>query len=176
MDKKSKSKRAIKEEKVKTLAEKIAKAKTLAFVDFRGLTANQVAELRAKIKAAGGQFLVEKNTLISRALRLSTIDYRLSTIAGPTAAILSYDDEVSAIKEIAQIAKTLGVPTFKFGFLDSEILDAEALENLAKIPSRDDLHATLVGSLTSPIYGFVSVLAANIRNLVSVLDQAAKAG
>ena len=70
----------------------------------------------------------------------------------------------------------LGFPTFKFGFLDSEILDAEALENLAKIPSRDDLHATLVGSLTSPIYGFVSVLAANIRNLVSVLDQAAKAG
>ena len=65
--------REIKTETIKSLSEKIAKAKTIVFSDYHGLTANQISQLRNKIKNAGGELLVAKNTLISRALRISKI-------------------------------------------------------------------------------------------------------
>lgn len=167
--------REIKKEKVESLKEKVLKAKTLAFVNYHGLSANDINTLRRKIKNAGGQFLVEKNTLVKRAL--DSANYELSTenqLTGPTAAIFAYEDEISPIREVANVAKATGFLKFKFGFFAQSPVDANALENLAKIPDKSVLHANLVGSLASPIYGFVNVLGANIRNLVSVLDQASK--
>ena len=179
--KQSKSAREIKTDKIKSLAEKIGRAKSLTFVNYHGLSAGQISALRAKIKAAGGEFIVEKNTLISRALKISNFNFHLSSdnkslsnLLGPTAAIIAYEDEIAPIAEIATTSKELGFPTYKFGFLENQMLEAAALESLAKLPGKVQLRAQLVGSLASPIYGFVNVLAANIRNLVSVLDQASK--
>lgn len=181
---KAKSAREIKIATVKSLAERITRTKTLAFTDYRGLTVNQISQLREKVKEAGGEFIVAKNSLIQRALQ--TTDYRLPTGAvdssqstvdlftGPTATVFSYEDEIAPIKAIAESAKAIGLPSFKFGFFGQDFIDSAALESLAKIPSRPELAAKLVSALSSPIYGFVSVLSANIRNLVSVLDQAAK--
>ena len=95
-------------------------------------------------------------------------------LEGPTAAVFAYDDEISPVKVIAQSAIILSLPKFKFGFFGKDKLDVSALEELAKIPSKDQLQAKFVGVLSSPIYGIVSVLSANIRNLLSVLDQVAK--
>lgn len=171
---KAKSAREIKIETVATLTEKIKKAKTLAFTDYRGLTVNQISQLREKVKEAGGEFIVAKNSLLSRALTSNQLPVTSNQLAGPTATIFSYEDEIAPIKAIAESAKAIGLPSFKFGFFGQDFIDSAALESLAKIPSRPELAAKLVGALSSPIYGFVSVLFANIRNLVSVLDQAAK--
>lgn len=173
---KTKTARQIKEETVKSLAEKIKRAKTMAFADYHGLTVNQIADLRRKIKEAGGELIVTKNTLLSRALESSDLRSTILDLTGPTATVFAYEDEISPIKTIADFAKTLNVPKFKFGFFDQSFLDAAGLESLAKIPSMPALQAQFVGALASPIYGFVNVLQANIRNLVSVLDQAAKSG
>ncbi|OGD87020.1 50S ribosomal protein L10 [Candidatus Curtissbacteria bacterium RIFCSPHIGHO2_01_FULL_41_11] len=178
--------REIKEETVKSLGEKVAKSKTLVFANYHGLTVNQISDLRAKVKDAGGEILVTKNTLMKRALE--STDYRLPTTAvdsrqstadlltGPTATIFAYDDEVAPVKVVAEVAKILGVPKFKFGFFGSDFMDMAGVEALSRIPSRNELQAKLVGGLSSPIYGFVSVLSANIRNLVSILDQLSKKG
>ncbi|OGE09703.1 50S ribosomal protein L10 [Candidatus Curtissbacteria bacterium RIFCSPLOWO2_01_FULL_42_26] len=189
MKKQQKSAREIKEEKVAAIVEKVGRAKSLTFTDYHGLAAVQIAKLRAKIKEAGGEFLVEKNTLFSRALQDTKYKIpasparfaesrqagRLNTkLTGPTAAILAYEDEISPIREIAASYKELGFPTFKFGFLEKNLLDATQLEKLSKLPPKDQLRAQFVGSLAYPIYGFVNILSANIRNLVSVLDQASK--
>ena len=168
------SNRQKKEEKVANLSAKIKDAKSMAFADYRGLTAEQVRDLRSKIKEAGGELIVAKNSLLSIALHNSSFKLQPSDLTGPTAAVFSYTDEVAPIKELAASSKTFGLPQFKFGFLDKNMLTAGDLDSLAKIPSRDILYANVIGSLASPIHGIVGVLSANIRNLVSVLEQKSK--
>ena len=93
-------------------------------------------------------------------------------LAGPTATLLSYEDEIAPIKKAAESAKNLGFPKFKFGFFGRDFLDLNAVANLAKILPKEVLQAKIVGSLSSPLYGIAGVLSANIRNLVLVLNQA----
>lgn len=175
MDKKPiKKSKDIKIESVGALDEKVKRAKSIAFVDYHGLTVSQVSSLRDKIKEAGGEMTVAKNTLVKRALLLNRLPDSSSQLAGPTATVFSYEDEVAPIKAIADSIKLAGLPKFKFGFFGKNILDAIALENLAKIPSRETLQGQAVGLLASPLRGIVNVLNANIRNLAVVLDQIAK--
>ena len=173
MDKKAKSAREIKENKVLALTDKFQRAKTLTFADYRGLTANQIASLRFKIKASGGEMLVEKNTLISLTLKATNHKIKKGQevlLTGPTATIIAYQDEIAPIKEVALSAKTLGIPIFKFGFFNSDFLDAADVEKLSTIPGRDALNAKVVGSLNAPILGIVSVLLGNLRSLVYTLN------
>ena len=174
MDQKPLKKIDIKKEQVAQLADKIAKSKSLVFVNYHGLGADAIGLLRAKIKEAGGELAVTKNTLLSRALSIYHLPFTIDQLAGPTATVFAFEDELAPIKAIADLARSLGVPKFKFGFLGKTIVDATGLEEISKIPSRDVLYAKVVGALNSPIYGIVSVLGANIRNLVSVLDKKAK--
>lgn len=166
--------REIKKDKIQSLKEKITQSKTIAFVDYHGLSANDLNNLRIKVKKAGGQFLVEKNTLLKRALSAKKYKVTSDQLSGATASVFALDDEIAPIREVATTAKATGTLKFKFGFFGRDKLSPIELENLAKIPGKDALRASLVGSLSSPIYGFVNVLSANIRNLVSVLDQASK--
>lgn len=174
MKKHTKSAREIKEEKVLNLTEKIQKAKTITFTNYHGLTAEQLGILRKDVKKSGGEFLVEKNSLIKLALTRNKLPAPAGQLTGPTAATFAYDDEIAPIKNIAKSNTDFNSPQFKFGFFGKDLLDDSALNQLSIIPARDTLHTNLVGSLASPIYGFVNVLSANIRNLVSVLDQASK--
>lgn len=174
MKKHTKSAREIKEEKVQSLTEKIGKAKTITFADYRGLTANQLADLRSKIKLAGGEFMVEKNNLIK--LSLKATKHKVPTdqenlLTGPTATIIAYDDEIAPIRELAESNKAVGLPSFKFGFFEESFLNSDDVERLSKIPGKDVLRAKVVGSLNSPLYGIVSVLSGNLRNLVYALNQ-----
>lgn len=172
---KEKSAREVKVESVKSLSEKIGRAKTLAFADYRGLTVNQISKLREKVKEAGGEVLVTKNTLIKKALRENKYpDFDAKNLEGPTAAIFAYEDEILPVKTVADGAKVTGLPAFKFGFFGKDLLDISGLNLLASLPSKHELQAKAVGALSGPIYGIVSVLSGNIRNLVSVLDQASK--
>ncbi len=173
MKKQTKSAREIKEDKVTAFSEKIEKAKTVTFADYRGLTANQLTELRAKVKNVGGEFLVEKNNLIK--ISLKSTKHQIPSgqdqlLVGPTAAIVAYDDEIAPIREIAESNKNFGLPIFKFGFFNENFLTSENVEKLSKIPSRDALLQKMVASLNSPLYGIVSVLSANLKNLVYTLS------
>lgn len=174
MKKHIKSAREIKEEKVQALIEKLGRAKTITFADYRGLTANQIALLRSKIRLSGGEMLVEKNNLIRLSLKstkhLMTEADDEKFLTGPTVTVLAYNDELAPIKEIAESNKTLGLPVFKFGFFGHDYMDTTSVEKLSKIPSREILQAKVVGALNSPIYGIVSVLSGNLKNLVYALN------
>ena len=168
--------RDLKHQKVNEITEKVKRAKTLVFANYQGLTVNQITGLRNKVKEAGGELVIIKNTLLSRALTKNQLPVTTNQLSGPTATLFSYEDEVAPIKVVADSNKTLGTPKFKFGFFGKDFLDQQGIEELAKIPPKNILLANLVSSLSSPIYGIVSVLQANIRNLVSVLDQASEKG
>ena len=171
MDKKTKSARQIKEEKVEILSEKVARAKSITFTNYHGLGANQLAQLRNQIKKSGGEFLVEKNSLIKMALTKNKLPAQTDQLTGPTAATLAYEDEIAPIKDIAKSNKDFGSPLFKFGFFGSDLLDEATLNKLSLTPSRNALEASLVGSLASPINGFVFALKANLTNLVFALNE-----
>jgi len=174
MDKTIKSAKEVKKDKVSSIGEKIAKSKSLTFANYHGLSANQINQIREKIREAGGEMLVEKNTLLSRAFTSNQLPVTSDQLSGPTAVVFAYGDEIAPIRELAKTNKETGFPTFKFGFFDRDFLNASSLEKLASLPSKDQLRANVVGSISSPIYAFVNVLSANMRNLVSILDQVAK--
>lgn len=175
MDKpKVKKAKDLKIEAVQSLSGKVQRAKTIAFVNYHGLTVNQISALRDKIKEAGGEIAIAKNTLVNIALLANHLPDSTSQLAGPTATVFSYEDEIAPLKAIAQNIKTLGLPKFKFGFFQHDLLNAVALENLANMPSKEVLQGQIVGLLVSPIKGIVNVLNANLRNLAVVLDQIAK--
>src|SRR3989344_7222818 len=152
------SAREIKEQTLATLTQKVASAKTLAFADYRGITVNQFSEFRKKVKEAGGEVLVTKNTLMKRALSANKLSADDSLLTGPTATIFAYEDEIAPIKISAETAKVSGIPSFKFGFFGNDLLDIAGLNQLAVIPSKLELQAKLVGSISGPLYGIVSVL------------------
>ena len=171
MDKKLKSARQIKEEKVEILSGKVARAKSITFTNYHGLDANKIAQLRNQIKKSGGEFLVEKNSLIKLALTKNKLPASSDQLIGPTAATLAYGDEIAPIKDIAKSNKDFGSPLFKFGFFGTNLLDEATLNKLSLVPSRNALEASLVSSLASPIKGFVFALKTNLGNLVFALNE-----
>lgn len=169
-----KKNRQIKEAIVASLTQKIANSKSLVFADYRGLSANQISTLRSKIKNAGGELLIAKNTLLKLALASNHLSVTSDQLVGPMALILGFEDEITPIKEAAESAKTYNLPKFKFGFLGKELLDGADIDDLAILPSKDALKAKVVGLIASPISEMIYALRANLKNLVTVMSRISK--
>ena len=161
------------------LKEKLGRARSVVFADYAGLSVGQQTVLRSKVAEAGGEFTVAKNTL----LKLSLEQVQSSTpkggqakfkvqsyLAGPTAVLFSYQDEVMPLKVMVEFAKGAEKPTVKGGFLGVLELTADQVLELAKLPGKNELIVQLLGGLQSPAYGLVNVLQGNLRKLVYVLD------
>lgn len=96
-------------------------------------------------------------------------DVKLEKQSGPLAVAFGYEDEVAPAKLCWQFAKKNKALEITGGILEKDILTKEEIENLAKLPGKDELIAKVVGSIGAPISGFVNVLAGNLRGLVGVL-------
>jgi large subunit ribosomal protein L10 len=147
------------------LKDKVAKSKTIVFTDYRGLTVKQFTELRQKVKEAGGDLKVIKNTLLNLGLK------DLPPLTGPTATLFSFEDEVAPLKTLYEFAKKNEIPVIKLGFFGEKLLSKEEVIELAKLPGQDVLRAKLVNILNAPIAGFVYALKGNLTKLVVALDQ-----
>lgn len=163
-----------KEEIVTQLKEKLANAKSIVFADYRGLTMKQLSELRDKLREVDGEFSITKNTLLSRSFPTSNLQPPTSSFDGPTATLFAYDDEISPIKLLVKALKDAGIGKIKAGFLGTEVLDEERVNQLASLPTKDELRGKTVGILVAPLQGIVSVLQANLRNLVYALSEIQK--
>lgn len=160
-----------KEETVKNLQEKLTRARSVVFADYRGLTMKQLSDLRNKLRDQDAEFTVTKNTLLKLALPSTT--YRLSStdLEGPTATLFAYGDEISPIKILVKALKDATLGKVKKGFLDNEALDEAKILKLALLPTKDQLKGQIVGILAAPLQGMVGVLQGNLRSLVYALDQ-----
>lgn len=160
---------------VQDLTEKLKAARAVALIDYQGLTAEQIAELRRKIKEAGGSVQVIKNTLISRALAQLgiSLDQKLT---GPTAIVFANEDEVSPLKLVDETAKQFEKPEFKLGVYQGKLLTKDRLQQLVQLPSRETLLAQIVGGLANPLSRLVYSLKFNQTKLVLVLKQIAEKG
>jgi large subunit ribosomal protein L10 len=154
------------------LADKLQKATSVVFTDYKGLKMSQLKELRSQLAENSAEFTITKNTLLEAAFRREKIEVSdAKATEGPTATLFSYGDEVSAIKILTKALKTFEVGSVKGGLIDGEFMAADKVKRLAELPSKDELRAKVVGSLGAPLYGIVGVLQGNLRNLVYALDQ-----
>ncbi len=160
-----------KHELVKELIEKIKAAKSVVFVDFKGLKVKDATILKRSLRAAGVEYVVVRKTLIDIALKNAGIEgANIAKVEGQVALSLSNLDEVAAAKIIDTFAKTNENVKMLGGVLGTQLMNADEVKALAKVPSKEQLLGQLVGTLNAPISGFVNVLAGNLRGLVQVLN------
>lgn len=148
-----------KEKKIAELSEKIVAAKTVVFADFRGLTVSQDTKLRAKLRGAGVEYKVAKNTLIEKAAGAKGISGLHEFLHGPTAVAFGGGDDITAPARIlAEAAKDTKILQIKGGLLDAKPINKESVMRLAELPSRQTLLAMLCGTLNAPIANLARAL------------------
>jgi len=157
-------------QQVELLKTKIAKAKSIAIVDYSGTSANDQVKLRSEVTAAGGEVLVAKNTLIDIAVGKGKLT---DSLEGMNAIVFSYNDAVAAIKSLFNFQKDASKLEIKQGFMDDKVLSADEVKSLSKLPGKNELISMLISRLQSPATGLVNVLKAGPRNLVYALNSIA---
>ncbi len=155
---------------IATLKETMKNAKGAVLTDYRGIKVAQDTKLRRKMREAGVQYSVIKNNMASIAAKEAGIEGLDDYLKGPLAMVSSDKDPVAAAKLISEFIKENRIMEIKGGLVEGKVIDAEGVKALANLPSREVLLARLLGSMQSPITGFVTVLQGNIRNLVYALD------
>jgi large subunit ribosomal protein L10 len=166
--------KAKKEEVVKELGAKLAKQKALVFADFKGLKVKDLSNLKKKLKSVVSEFKVAKKTLMAVAFEDQKINVDPKNMAGEIALILGYNDEVAPAKTVYEFSKTNEHIKIIGGYLNGQSLSMEEVVLLAKLPSKEQLLANLVGSLSQPMRGFAQVLNGNLRGLVIALSEIQK--
>lgn len=152
----------------------LAAAPHAFLVGFKGITVPQDTELRNKIREQGGKYEVVKNTLALRAIEGKGLEHFKDQFAGPTAVAYTEEDVVGLAKALSEFRKEAPVLELKGGLVDGQPVDPSELENIASMPSREELLAKLLFLLQSPITRLARTLAAIPRDFVVVLDQIAK--
>jgi len=160
---------------IKALSEKIDNSKSVVFAQFEALKVKDNEELRKKLKAEDSEYYVAKKTLFDIAFAKQNIEgLNPKELEGKVAAVFGYNDEVAPAKIVDTFRKGLDDDSntkieFLGGILEGKFISADEVVSLAKLPSREELYAKMVGSLNAPVSGFVNALAGNLRNLVHVL-------
>ena len=153
-----------KKQVVAELVETLKSAQAGVLVDYRGLTVEQDTDLRKKLREAGVEYKVVKNTLTRFAAKEVGLDGLDEQLNGPTSLAVSADDPVAPAKVIADFAKTVECLQIKAGFLDGNVISIDEVNTLANTPSRDTLIAKIMGSLNAPISNLVRTLQALVDN------------
>lgn len=155
---------------VSDIAQQLQTAVSGVFVDYCGLTVEQDTKLRAKLREAGVEYKVVKNTLTRFAAKEVGFDELDPILNGPTSLAISMTDEVAPAKIISDFAQGNDKLEIKAGFLDGKVLALEEVKALAAIPNRETLLAKLLGSLNSPVSSLVRTLQALVDNGVELAD------
>jgi large subunit ribosomal protein L10 len=159
-----------KQELVERLSKQLAEAEITVVVDYKGLTVLQMTELRAKLREAGVQIEVIKNTLMRRASKGTDSEVMIDLYKGPNAIVVSNDDPVAPAKILADFAKDNDKLEIKGAALAGKLLGEEEIKQLAKMPSKEDLLAQLVYTLNAVPTNLVNVLSGVPRAFVNVLN------
>jgi len=158
---------------VDEIAEQIKSAEAVFAVDYRGISVEQAADLRSRLRESGTRFRIVKNSLTERAADQAGAEALKALLDGPTALAFVTGDAALAAKALNDAARTLHTLAFKGGMMDSAALSAADVVAIARLPAREVLHAQLVGTIAAPITGLVRTLNALIAGLAIQLQQIA---
>ena len=162
-----------KRQAVDVLAEMLRGSSAIAVADYRGLKVAEMQTVRRSLRASGVELHVAKNRLLKIAADQAERGELKPMLEGPTALATISGDEVVLAKALQDAFRPYKVITVRGGLLGGLPIDAASLARMASLPSRDVLLGKFAGGIASPITGFASVLAANLRNLAGVLNAVA---
>ena len=165
-----KATKAQKQETVTALVGRLQRAQTIYLADFSGLNVAKATALRRKLRAAGVDYVVVKNTLAKRALDQAAIPGLSDHLAGPTALVLAGRDPVSAAKVLTDFAKEHERPSIRVGLVEGKAVSPDQVKRLATLPSKTELLAQLGGALQAPMAGWVGALHGLLQMMVGALE------
>ena len=143
---------------VAEISESIKEAQSVVLVDYRGLTVEQDTELRKQLREAGVTYKVYKNTMMNFAFKGTAYEGLLPYLEGPSAVAISTTDATAPARILAKVAKDAKALEIKAGVVEGVVYDAKGMQDIANIPSREELLSKLLGSLQSPITNFARVM------------------
>jgi len=160
-----------KKEILESISRKIKDAKSIIFTKYSRLTVADSSILREELKKESSEFMIAPKTLANLALRENKIEgLDARKYEGQLGMVFGYEDAVAPAKIVDRFKKEHeGKIEFIGGIIEKKVVGAAEVNELAKLPSRLELYANLVGSLNAPISGFANALAGNLRNLLYVL-------
>lgn len=165
-----------KKEILSSLVEKIKQADGVYLVDFGGMNVAKTIKFRDALRAEGISMTVAKNTLLKRALEevggFESIPD--DTFAGPSALILGKDNPVAPAKIVKKYFEDGEQPKLKGAVIEGQFYPGSDLKKVASLPTREDMIAGILGSLMAPVSGIAGSMGAVIRDLASVIEEAAK--
>ncbi|MGC9529615.1 MAG: 50S ribosomal protein L10 [Candidatus Bipolaricaulaceae bacterium] len=150
---------------VEGLQDKLSRARGVVLVDFLGLSAPEMVELRRIMRGAGVEFRVVKNTLTQLAARNAGADYLAEHLRGPNAVVVGYDDPTVPFRVSRECAKRFKKLQVKAGLFVGEPVAPDEVDWYANLPSREELLGRLAGGLAAPIRGLAVALAGVVRGL-----------
>ncbi|MDH3198965.1 MAG: 50S ribosomal protein L10 [Candidatus Krumholzibacteria bacterium] len=159
-----------KQETVELLAGRLKGSPTIYLTDFTGLNVARLTDLRRRLRAAGVEYVVVKNTLAKRAFDAAQVSGLEAHLAGPTGLVLAGTDPVSAAKVLADFAREHEHLAVKVGLVEGKAIAAEQVKRLAQLPSRMELLGQVGGALQAPMAGFVGALNGLLMMMVGALE------
>lgn len=162
--------RAEKEQDVKELSEKFAKANAAFITHYRGMTVDTLYELRKGIRGGEGEIKVVKNRLAKIAAKGTFLEGIADEFSGPVALVLSYKDPVPVAKAIIDSIKDDSPFAVQTASLEGKVMTEADIKALSSLPDKDTLLSMLCSALQGPSRNFVQVLAALPRGLVNSLN------
>ena len=162
--------KAQKQETVTALATRLKRTTTLYVTDFTGLDVAKMTQLRRRLRQAGTDFVVVKNTLARRALGDAQVPGLEDHLAGPTGLVLAGADPVAAAKVLADFAREFEKPAIKVGLVDGKAVTPAQVKRLASLPPRLELLSQLGGTLQAPMASLAGALNGVLMNMVGALE------
>ena len=162
-----------KAEKAATVADLTARLKassTAVLADYRGMTVGQMRELRSKLRGGGIEMVVVKNTLARRAARAAGYEPLSAELVGPVAMLFAVDDVSAPARILNEYIRANRKMVIKAGLLEGQVIKADAVTELADLPSREVLLSRLLGAMQAPLGNLASVLQAPVVKLARTLD------
>lgn len=167
--------KAFKSEKIDAIKAKVEKAQVAVITEYKGLSVEEITNLRRELQKQGGDYMVTKNTLAKIAVKGTEYEVMDDLLRGPIAIAFGYEDQVSPAKVVSEFIKKTKKGEILGAVLEGKLLSAEEANALANMPSKDELYAKMLGSINSPATGITlavnAVMASLTRAVAAVRDQ-----
>ena len=163
-----------KQEVVARIEESYQKSEGVVFLDFSGVTANQVVKIRKVLKKSDSSLVLYKSTLLKRACEKLGLSVSDQMFKGQTAVVFLGSEIPPVAKAIISFYQEIDKNGIKGGILEGAQLTLDELKALSKLPGKDILLGQFVAGINAPVARFVSQLSAPIRGLVYVLESISK--
>jgi len=168
-------KRSEKQQELDNLKSDLAKVSTVILSTFQGITVKDDNKLRRAVQAAGGRYRVVKNTLAEKAGEGTPNEALLKDLSGTNSISYTETDPVSLAKALTKIAKDVPAFQFRAGIVEGRVLSIAEIQQLAALPSKEELISKVMFLLSAPAQRIASVVSAVNRNLAVTVNEAVKA-